>query len=99
MVASGGQGGSTHGASLNVEPDAVQVRRRHLRVSARLHKREEVHLAERRTRVVLSVPWDDEWNDHPAHWGWDVLLQIEDPLGVLLVDFEEVDDDGNPIAV
>lgn len=43
----------------------------------------------RRTRVVLSIPWDDETEDHPSGWGYDVLLNRL--IGeVIVVDFEEV---------
>lgn len=55
-------------------------------------------MAARRTRVTLSIPWDDEDHGYPANWGWDELLEIEpdeNGLGVVLIDFEEVDAQGN----
>lgn len=53
-------------------------------------------MAARRTRVTLSIPWDDETHEHPANWGYDVLLGLETIEGqeVILVDFEEVTDQG-----
>lgn len=45
-------------------------------------------MAKRYTRVILSVPWDDEENDHPASWGWTVLLNTVDE--VVLLDFTDV---------
>jgi hypothetical protein len=45
-------------------------------------------MATRRTRVTLSIPWDDEVEDHPSGWGYDVLLERDGE--VYVVDFEEV---------
>lgn len=44
---------------------------------------------ERRTRIVLSIPWDDETEDHPSGWGYDVLLNRLDEVHV--IDFAEVE--------
>lgn len=54
---------------------------------------------QRRTRITLSIPWDDEEHDHPSAWGYDVLLEVEDEREVHVVDFEEVDEQGNLIEV
>jgi hypothetical protein len=51
-------------------------------------------VAERRTRITLSIPWDDEDNDHPSAWGWDVLLNLDGHREVHVVDFEDVDEHG-----
>lgn len=54
-------------------------------------------MAPRRTRVVLSIPWDDEDNDHPANWDYENLMDLttdEDGVGVLVIDFEEVNKQG-----
>lgn len=44
---------------------------------------------DRRTRIVLSIPWDDETEDHPSGWGYDVLLNRLDEVHV--IDFAEVE--------
>lgn len=61
-------------------------------------------MAARRTRVTLSIPWDDENNDHPSAWGWDEIIMpgASGTLGdggVMVVDFEEVDEKGHSVAV
>ena len=50
-------------------------------------------MANRRTRVTLSIPWDDETEDHPAGWGYDVLLNRVDE--VYVVQTEEVNEQGD----
>lgn len=58
-------------------------------------------MAERRSRIVLSVPWDDETEDHPAGWKWEALVYWPNPgpdRPFIVVDFEDVDENGNPAA-
>lgn len=45
----------------------------------------------RKTRITLVVPWDDEDNDHPSSWGWDVMINNVLPHEVVVVDFEDQD--------
>jgi len=54
---------------------------------------------ERRTRITLSIPWDDETQDHPASWGWDVLISNLSEREVHVVDHEEVDEQGHSVGV
>jgi hypothetical protein len=54
------------------------------------------NVASRRTRVVLSIPWDDETEDHPSAWGYDVLLNRALPDSeVYVIDFAEVEAPNN----
>lgn len=42
---------------------------------------------DRVTIITLRVPWNPETEDHPAGWGWDVLLNRHAEVDV--VTFEE----------
>jgi len=47
-----------------------------------------------RTRITLSVPWDPETQEHPAQWGWDVLLDAISEVHV--VSWEDPDQEAEP---
>lgn len=50
-------------------------------------------MAQRRTRVVLSIPWDDEDQSHPCDWGYETLLNVgHDGRLVVVVDWAEVEE-------
>lgn len=44
-------------------------------------------MALRLTAITLLVPWDDEDQDHPAGWGWDLLIGNEQTRLVEVLDF------------
>jgi hypothetical protein len=49
-------------------------------------------MADRRTRVTLSIPWDDEETDHPAQWDYTGLLDSLHTVHV--VDFRDLSELG-----
>lgn len=58
-------------------------------------------MAPRLTRVTLLVPWDDEDHEqHPIAWGYDVMLGIDrdsDGRQVVVVEALDVDERGDPV--
>lgn len=49
-------------------------------------------IEDRVTIITLRVPWDSENEDHPAGWGWDLLLNRYSQVDV--ISFEEEMEEG-----
>lgn len=50
-------------------------------------------MADRRTRVTINVPWDDQVHDHPAQWRYSQLLNTAEE--VYVVSFDDVEPELN----